>query len=779
MVNNQKLNVLIVEDEQIVALDIRQQLASMGHNTLEILMSGEDCLKFLEGNVPDLILMDINLSGRLSGIQAAEQINMHYRIPIVFLTAYSDDQTLSEIKKTGHFGFVTKPFKQIDLKSEIELTLEHFHRLEQLQAEHTASTNMLRETEAFFRQVVNHVSDIIYRINLKGVFTYVNPSIVKLTGFSEKELLHMRFTSLIREDYRQKAYFFFKNQFEDRIDNSYFEFPMLTKAGNEIWIGQNIHLLHSNAFVVGFQVIARDITREKEFKEQLIIAKRNAEKTAEIKSQFLANMSHEIRTPLNGIIGVVNLLDKTDLTEKQRIYLHAINSSSNQLMGIINDVLDLSKIEAGKIEFENHTFDLHELVRSVISVFEAKSSEKGIGLSFYIHHDVPHFISGDAVRLNQILYNLMGNAVKFTDHGKVELSLSTLKVEGEQIRILFTITDTGIGMEQQVINRIFEAFTQAEENTTRKFGGTGLGLSIVKKLVELQNGSIEVTSKLNDGSTFAIELPFQTVAEGHLTVPTQNMEVDPELSGLRILLVEDNTINQLVTKDLLEEKGVHVIIAADGEIGLQRLQEQRFDVVLMDMQMPVLDGYSAMKIIRESHDPVLKDIPIVALTANAIASEIDKCFSFGADAYLSKPFKPFNLFQKIHNLLSLKRSDYQNHTANQTIDMVALGMFMNGKTELVLAALKELQKSFIDDTGALKTAFLDKDNVKTKAIAHRIKPNFLLLGLEEMGKLCMDVENEENTEILGMKTGAILRALPKIIDQIKESIVGIERSIQE
>jgi CheY-like chemotaxis protein/HPt (histidine-containing phosphotransfer) domain-containing protein/two-component sensor histidine kinase len=472
-------------------------------------------------------------------------------------------------------------------------------------------------------------------------------------------------------------------------------------------------------------------------------------------------------------------LDKTDLTDKQRIYLHAINSSSNQLMGIINDVLDLSKIEAGKIEFERHAFDLHELVRSVISVFEVKSTEKGIGISFHIHHDVPHFISGDAVRLNQVLYNLIGNAVKFTDQGTVELTLTTLKKEGEEIRILFTITDTGIGMEQQVINRIFEAFTQAEENTTRKFGGTGLGLSIVKKLVELQNGSIEVTSKLNDGSSFAIELPFHTVAEGQLADNMQNMEVDPELTGLRILLVEDNTINQLVTKDLLEEKGVHVIIAADGEIGLQRLQEQRFDLVLMDMQMPVLDGYNAMKIIRESQDPVLKEIPIVALTANAIASEIEKCFAFGADAYLSKPFKPFNLYQKIFNLLSLKRSDYQNHTAHERLDMVALAMFMNGKTELVLAALKELQKSFMDDSGALKTAFLDKNDSQTRSIAHRIKPNFLLLGLEEMGKLCMEVENEQNAEILGLKTGAILRALPKIIDQIKDNIMGIERSIQE
>jgi CheY-like chemotaxis protein/HPt (histidine-containing phosphotransfer) domain-containing protein len=344
--------------------------------------------------------------------------------------------------------------------------------------------------------------------------------------------------------------------------------------------------------------------------------------------------------------------------------------------------------------------------------------------------------------------------------------------------LLFTITDTGIGMEQQVIGKIFEAFTQAEGETTRKFGGTGLGLSIVKKLVELQGGSIEVTSKLNDGSVFSIELPFQMgdKAEKHLDVT--DMESEFDLDGLRILLVEDNTINQLVTKDLLEEKGVQVSIAEHGEIGLQALKEQRFDLILMDMQMPVLDGYNTMKIIRESSDQVLQEIPIIALTANAIASEIEKCFAYGADAYLSKPFKPFNLFQKIHNLLALRKSNYHNHVTTQSLDMNALEMFMNGKSELVLAALRELERSFSMDIGDFKSAFLDKNDEGLRSIAHRIKPNFMLLGLEELANLCMDIEQEQNTEILALKTSAILRAMPRVLQEIQQGIREKSQSIQ-
>lgn len=765
----EKLDIYIVEDEKIVALDIRNHLQSIGYSVIGISSSGEDCLEQLKSIKPDLILMDINLSGVLTGIETAEKINASMNIPIVFLTAYTDDRTLKEVKKTGYYGYVTKPFKEIDLKTEIEFTIDRFKKLLKLKKDHDASRTTLRETEEFFKQVVNNVSDIIYRIDLKGYFTYLNPSAINQSGYSKEELLHMKYTSLIRNDFKQKAFFFFQNIFRNKIENSYFEFPMITKDGAEIWIGQKIHLLKSSSSVVGFQVIARDITQEKEFKEQLIIAKRNAENTAQIKSQFLANMSHEIRTPLNGIIGVVSLLEKTELTEKQRIYINAITSSSNQLMGVINDVLDLSKIEAGKVEIVETEFDLYELIESVISIFEMKSNDKGIGITYTIEPEVPQFIIGDSIRLNQIMYNLLGNAVKFTEQGEVNLRIAVLNDHTDQSEILFCVTDSGIGMEEGVTDKIFEPFIQAEGDTTRKFGGTGLGLAIVKRLVELQGGSIEVKSKLNEGSSFKIRLKFKkSTAKNHKTMEIKEQEFS-NLQGLKVLLVEDNPINQLVTKDLLEEQSVKVTIAGNGEIALDVLKIYEFDVVLMDMQMPVLDGYQTMQIIRKSEDPKLRKIPIIALTANAIDSEITKCYSCGANDYLSKPFKPDSLYQKISDLAYGKLPELTNNVQlHEHLDIKTLEMFTNGKPELIHSTLNELKNSFDTDLKSLNTAFSTKNEQQLRSIAHKIKPNFLLVGMNKLGQLCKDIEHADTSETTYERSNELLTTLPFVIKEIED-----------
>lgn len=768
-----KLHIYIVEDEKIVALDIRNHLQSIGHSVVGISSSGEDCLEQLKTTKVDLILMDINLAGVLTGIETAEKVNATMNIPIVFLTAYTDDKTLKEVKKSGYYGYVTKPFKEIDLKTEIEFTIDRFKKLLKLKKDHDASRTSLRETEEFFKQVVNNVSDIIYRIDLKGFFTYLNPSAINQTGYTKEELLQMKYTSLIRNDFKQKAFFFFKNIFQNKIENSYFEFPLITKDGAEIWIGQKIHLLKSNTAIVGFQVIARDITQEKEFKEQLIIAKRNAENTAQIKSQFLANMSHEIRTPLNGIVGVINLLDKTELSEKQKVYINAIKTSSDQLMGIINDVLDLSKIEAGKVEIVESEFDLYDLIQSVISIFEMKSSDKGIGITFSIDPNVPQFIIGDSIRLNQILYNLLGNAVKFTNEGEVSLRISLLEEKNGKSELLFKVTDSGIGMREGVTDKIFEAFIQAEGDTTRKFGGTGLGLAIVKKLVELQGGSIEVESKINEGSCFKIKLKFRNSTEVNHHKMEEKAHSYSDLKDLKILLVEDNPINQLVTKDLLEEQEAKVTIAGNGEIAMDVLKIFQFDIVLMDMQMPVLDGYQTMMLIRESTDPQLKAIPIIALTANAIDSEIQKCFSCGANDYLSKPFKPDSLYQKIIKLLKGKSANPTIGTIEKTdldehLDIKTLEMFTNGKPELVLSTLNELKNSFTLDLNALNSAYTAQDQQKLKSIAHKIKPNFMLIGMNKLGQLCKEIEHAELEKSVYDKSSELLNAIPIVIKEIED-----------
>lgn len=655
-------HIYIVEDEKIVALDIKNNLIMMGYEVMGISSSGEDCLEKIKDLKLDLILMDINLAGKMNGLETAHQIDLKKSIPIVFLTAFSDDDTLRQIKKTGYYGYVTKPFKRIDLKTEIELTIDRFYKLQALKRENDQSKFSLRKTEEFFKQVVDNVSDFIYRIDLKGNFTYVNPTALQQTGFTSGELLAMKYTNLVRLDFKETAFKFFKNIFDKKILNSYIELPIITKNNKEIWIGQNIQTIMQDGAVSGFQVVARDITNEIHFKEQLILAKKNAENAALIKSQFLANMSHEIRTPLNGIIGVINLLSKTELTSKQQTYIDAIISSSNQLMGLINDVLDLSKIEAGKMEFVENEFDLYDLAQSVISIFEHKTTEKGISLNFHIDDNVPRNLIGDPIRLNQILYNLIGNAVKFTEKGLVSLNISA-KVEDHEARIDFAISDSGIGMTEETLNKIFKAFTQAEGNTTRKFGGTGLGLAIVKKLVELQGGTIEVKSRFTEGSCFTFHLRFKINDKLKSDEGTETKFDPSALLNTRVLLVEDNPINQLVTRDLLQEMKVEVLVANNGREALDILAgDIDFDVILMDLQMPVLDGFETIKAIRSMIKSSISQVPILALSANVIETEIEKSYACGANNYLSKPFKPETLYQRIIDLIT--NSKIEHHETN-------------------------------------------------------------------------------------------------------------------
>lgn len=765
----EELKVFIVEDEKIVALDIKNNLTYLGYKVVGLASTGEECLKKIKAAAPDLVLMDIHLSGSLSGVETAEKISNLLQVPIVFLTAFSDDVTLTKVKNTRYYGYVSKPFKEIDLKTEIDFSMDRYRKFLKLKRDHESSQNSLLETEEFFKQVVNNVSDIIYRINLKGYFTYLNPTAIKQTGYSSEELMGMKYTSLIRSDYKQKAYQYFKDIYINKKENNYFEFPLITRSGNEVWIGQKIHLLRSKTNIVGFQVIARDITQEKEFKEQLIIAKRNAENTAVMKSQFLANMSHELRTPLNGIVGIVNLLEKTNLSEKQKVYINAIHSSSNQLMGIINDILDLSKIEAGKVELEETEFDLYELIESVISIFEMKTTEKKIAISYSIEPNVPQFLLGDSVRLNQILYNLIGNAVKFTEVGGVMLNIELVREDKDSYEIQMVVADTGIGMEEGFEQKIFDAFTQAENSTTRKFGGTGLGLAIVKNLVEIQGGTIHVVSKQKEGSTFTIHLPFKRVVKTKSLPADSSQMKSYDFAGYTILLVEDNPINQLVTKDLLEEVNANVKIASNGQIALDMLAAETFDLILMDMQMPVLDGYQTMQVIRNDiKEEQIKNIPIIALTANAVDSEITRCFNCGASEYLSKPFRPDNLYTKIKQLLA---KNIQNETSmdqlNESLRIDVLEQFMNGKKELVKATLSELKRSFGNDLKDFQKAKNEKDYARLRSLAHRIKPNFLMVGMNKLGQFCKEVEHEQSPEVLSNGADQIIGIIPRIIRELE------------
>ncbi len=384
-------------------------------------------------------------------------------------------------------------------------------------------------------------------------------------------------------------------------------------------------------------------------------AKERAEQAKQFEQQFLANMSHEIRTPINAIKGMTYLLLEKDPRYEQLRYLRAIRNSSNNLLVIINDILDVNKIESGKIDFEKIDFRLSEYLILVYETLRFKAEEKGLKFPVTVDEDVPVFLKGDPHRLNQVLINLAGNAIKFTEKGSVAIHCSLSKKEGDLIFIKLEVTDTGIGISEESLPIIFESFKQASSEITRKYGGTGLGLTISKQLVELQHGSISVQSELGKGTIFTIEIPYEIGTEAEVIQKTQyiNDEAKKELRGIKILLAEDSEFNQIVAVEVLQSliEEVEIDVVENGKLAVEKVTTKSYDLILMDVQMPEMNGYEATRKIRTELPENVKHIKIMAMTAAATREELDHCYNAGMNQVITKPFEPEDLISKIYYLL--------------------------------------------------------------------------------------------------------------------------------
>ena len=384
------------------------------------------------------------------------------------------------------------------------------------------------------------------------------------------------------------------------------------------------------------------IRRELDERAALRVKKEAAEAASAAKSEFVANMSHEMRTPLNAILGFSHLVRDTDLKPEQREYVELIHQSADMLLSVINDVLDFSKLDAGQLALESARFELRETAGRCVALFKHAAERKGVGLSLAIASEVPEVVSGDSLRLGQILMNLIGNAVKFTAEGSISVAVSVREWLEEAVRIEIAVTDTGIGIPPEAQAAVFSAFVQADSSTARKHGGTGLGLAIASRLARIMGGSIRVASEPGRGSTFSFDAVLGTVA-AESSAPAAPAPASLTIRPLSVLVAEDNLVNQRLVQRLLERAGHRTVLVPDGRQAVARCAGERFDAVLMDVQMPELDGLQATSQIRALEAAVGRHTPIIALTAHGMAGDREKCLEAGADAYLCKPIRPAEL----------------------------------------------------------------------------------------------------------------------------------------
>jgi two-component system sensor histidine kinase/response regulator len=604
----------------------------------------------------------------------------------------------------------------------------------------------LQASEAKFSQafIASTYAIIITRAG-DGAVIEVNPAFETMVGYCRAEVLGKTTLDLaLWEDSRDRQHFLSLLIERGRADQQEYRFR---KKGGAIMIG----LLSARLFTLNNEQVLlgniTDITERKQMEGELARSRDAAQAANRAKSEFLANMSHEIRTPMNAVIGLTHLALQTELTPKQADYLHKIQNSGQALLGLINDILDLSKIEADRLELEQIPFSLDATLDKVATLVHLKVEEKGLKLFFRPDPATPRRLVGDPLRLGQILLNLVNNAVKFTEQGEVVVTVSPAARAGAQVRLRFAVRDTGIGILPAQQARLFQAFSQADGSTTRRYGGTGLGLAISKKLADLMGGDISVASTPGVGSTFTLILPFtrdSAAADADREVPPPAgvlaAAAPPTLAGARVLLVEDNDINQLVAREILAGFGLVVEMANNGRVAVERLRAQptRYTLVLMDLQMPEMDGFEATRLIRQELG--LTELPIIAMTAHALADERHHCLASGMQDHVAKPIDPPTLRAVLTRWLapSGQAAEPPQETllgpelpaALPGVDLPAALQRLSGSRELLLQLLRNFGGEWSGAVEGLRAALTAGDLSQARLRVHTLRGVAANLSIE-------------------------------------------------
>nr|MCU0326558.1 ATP-binding protein [Spirosomataceae bacterium] len=618
---------------------------------------------------------------------------------------------------------------------------------ESLEKQIKERTEQLRYSEEKYRGIIENMDLGLIEVDNDDIIRKVYKRFCDLTGYDEEELIGKKAADkLLPDDEFRRV---IAEQNSNRLDGAtgVYEVPLRKKNGEIIWvIISGAPIIESSGTVTGSVGIHLDITERKRTQEALEEARHVAEEARRAEKRFLANMSHEIRTPINAIIGMTHLLYDTNPSKKQVEYLSAINYSADLLLSLVSDVLDISKIEAGEMKLSEQIFSLKDLINSTLQTFRLRLQGKDVKLILEFDDEIENDVVGDSTFLTQILMNLLSNAVKFTERGKIGVQVSLLCRLGDFLMTEIKVFDTGIGITQQNIGRIFDSFKQADQDVKVKYGGTGLGLAIVKQLVNLHGGEISVESKVNEGTTFTFTLPLKDSKQQTKKLHSLTDDISEDWKNYKVLVVEDNLINQKYVEGLLLKWQMAYKIANHGLEAIQLAKQENFDIVLMDIRMPEMDGYETTKAIRALEGNGNQHIPIVALTASAMSDEIDFAYEIGMNSYLTKPFTPDQLKEVLEQKLTLNPNrkseifdNYQKvssintpNESDETLQPNYLSIVYGNDKKYAADMFGLFLKTVPSQFALLKPLILDEKTIEIGKLAHQLKPSFTMVGLPEI-----------------------------------------------
>ena len=748
------IKILVIDDDAVDRQTLRRALkkADLEFSLTEFYEAPEVLNHLAGNNNYDCIFLDYLLPGT-DGLALLKKLRLGgTKTPIIIITSQGDEKLAVEMMKSGASDYVVKD--QITAPN-IKKIIQSVTLLRNVERQKEATEQALKLSEARL-SVAQKIAKIgNWERNLKNNEIYWSEEMYRIFEVDPDKYDPKDHLNLFHPDDKHLIKQGFENAKSGKPHN--LDMRIILPEGNYKCINVQGYLQYDeqNQLEKLYGTV-QDINQRKLVERELRDAKKVAEESGKIKEQFLANMSHEIRTPMNAITGFTKLLlqSQANFTSEQQRYINFIHNAGENLLVIINDILDFSKIEAGKLVLEHVDFYLQDVVDNVLGLFKGMASKKNVIIFEVIDEEVPLHLKGDPVRLNQVLMNLISNAIKFTEKGHIKLEVSSLRQSGTKVLLRFTVEDTGIGISEDTLKRVFDSFTQASSDTTRKFGGTGLGLTIAKKIVALQKGEINVRSKLGKGTVFITDLPFK---KGAADVPKASMEgiskqkatIPDYPRHLKVLMAEDNVMNQELSIAIFKDIGWALDIANNGLVALEKLQASKYDIVLMDIQMPIMDGYEATLQIRNKLQAPLSEIPIMAITAHALNSEINKCLAAGMNDYISKPFKTSDLISKVCALVSGKGGARHveeapdmvvNEVAPVSINLDNL-LMLSGSNPATLSSIIDIfMKETPAQTESLQQFLLKKDWNGLKSLCHKMKSSYAIIGATDVKKHLEEIE---------------------------------------